>query len=94
MRLCFMLVLAAFTISTAAIAADSTDRTAPYDRNPACMDRNTDASTGNCVVKDEGRPRRTYPPNQSSTGVVYAPAPAGSTAVPSTARKTNPAAGK
>ena len=92
MRLRYLMVLTAFTLSAAAMGADSTDRVAPYDRNPACMDRATDASSGDCVVKDEGTPRRTYPPKQTPASVTYAPAP-GSTAVPSSARKTN-AAGK
>jgi hypothetical protein len=47
-----------------ACGADSPERTSPIDSNAACMDRTVDSSSGNCVVKDEGRPRRTYPPRQ------------------------------
>jgi hypothetical protein len=48
-----------------ALAADSSERTSPLDNNAACMDRNVDASSAKCVVKDEGTPRRTYPPKPS-----------------------------
>ena len=59
-------ICAALAVSVAAAAADSSDRSSPIDRNAACMDRTVDASTGNCVVKDEGIPRRTYPPKPST----------------------------
>ena len=50
--------------STAVSAADATDAS-PYDSNPACLERTTDASTGACVPKVEGTPRHTYaPPGQ------------------------------
>ncbi len=75
MRLRNLMILTALAMSAAAMGADSTDRSSPLDKNPACMDRTTDASTGNCVVKDEGTPRRTYPPRQSPANVTSAPAP-------------------
>jgi hypothetical protein len=52
--------------SIPAAAADTSDRTSPIDRNAACMDRTVDASSGKCVVKDEGSPRRTYPPRPAA----------------------------
>jgi hypothetical protein len=59
-------ICAALAASVPAVAADTTDRTSPIDRNAACMDRTVDASTGKCVVKDEGTPRRTYPPKPAA----------------------------
>jgi hypothetical protein len=59
--------MAIITTGHTAVAADANDRTSPLDSNPACMERTTDASSGNCVIKDEGRPRQTYPP-RASTG--------------------------
>src|SRR5512143_2861298 len=57
----WLLLLPALALSQAVLAADSND-TSPYDANPACMDPNADASTGNCVVQSEGTPRHVYPP--------------------------------
>lgn len=34
----------------------------PYDTNPSCTERTTDSNAPECVVKQEGEPRRTYPP--------------------------------
>lgn len=59
-------ICAALAASVPAAAADTSDRTSPIDRNAACMDRTVDASTGKCVVKDEGTPRRTYPPRPAA----------------------------
>jgi hypothetical protein len=92
MQLRLLFLITALALGQAAAAADSTERTAPYDRNPACMDRTADASTGNCVVQDEGTPRHTYPPKQSATTATPAPAST-STAVPTTVRRA-PAASK
>jgi hypothetical protein len=66
MNLRTAIVLGAMAASMPAAAADSSDRNSPLDRNAACMDRTVDASTGKCVVKDEGTPRRTYPPRPSA----------------------------
>ena len=85
MKLDDLIILATFMAGTVAYAADSPDRTSPMDSNAACMDRTVDASTGNCVVKDEGTPRRTYPPKPSAP--VSAPAPAPTSPV-STVRKS------
>lgn len=74
-----------FAASSAASAADSSERTSPLDNNAACMDRNVDASSGKCVVKEEGTPRRTYPPKPS--GPAVSPR-TGATAPSSTARGT------
>ena len=76
MRLPNLMILAILAMSPAAMGADSTDRSSPFDNNAACMDRTTDASTGNCVVKDEGTPRHAYPPRKSPAGATSAPAPA------------------
>jgi hypothetical protein len=62
-------ICVAFAASSAAFGADSSDRTSPLDNNAACMDRNVDASSGKCVVKDEGTPRRTYPPKPAGPSV-------------------------
>jgi hypothetical protein len=66
MNLLTAIMLAAMAASAPAAAADSSERTSPLDRNAACMDRTVDASIGKCVVKDEGTPRRTYPPNSAA----------------------------
>jgi hypothetical protein len=73
------MMLTILAISPAAMGADSTDRASPLDSNAACMDRTTDASSANCVVKDEGTPRQTYPPKQSPANATPAPAPAAAT---------------
>lgn len=88
MKLHDLIILAAFMTGAVAYAADSTDRTSPLDSNAACMDRTVDASTGNCVVKDEGRPRHTYPPKPSVPVTAPAPAPVAPTAPASTIRKS------
>ncbi len=71
----FALIVTLLAMSPAAPAADTSDRTSPLDTNPACMDRTTDASTGNCVVPDEGKPRHAYPPKSSAVTPAPAPAP-------------------
>ena len=76
MRLPNVMILAILAMSPAAMVADSTDRSSPLDNNPECMDRTTDASTGNCVVKDEGTPRRTHPPKKLPASATPASAPA------------------
>lgn len=57
-----------FTLAAgaAAHAAESSERASPVDRNAACMDRTVDASSGNCVLKDEGGPRRTHSPRSAT----------------------------
>jgi hypothetical protein len=57
----YWLLLPALALSLTVHAADSRDAS-PYDANPACMDTNTDSSTGNCVVQSQGTPRHVYPP--------------------------------
>ena len=47
-------------------AADASDAS-PYDKNPACLER-TDSATDNCVIRDEGTPRQTYPPRAPRAG--------------------------
>lgn len=62
----WLLLLPALALSQAVFAADSAD-VSPYDANPACMDTNTDSSSGNCVVQSKGTPRHIYaPPGPSS----------------------------
>ncbi len=85
MNLHYTMILAILAISAAASAADTTDRASPLDNNAACMDRTVDATTGKCVVKDEGTPRRTYP--QRPAAPIAAPAPA-PTSPASTVRKS------
>ena len=55
------IVALAAVIATTAFAAEM----APPDRNAACMDRTVDASSGDCVIKDDGTPRHTYPPKHA-----------------------------
>ena len=84
MKIRTLLILFVFATVPRAMGADTNDRTSPVDKNAACMDRTVDASSGNCVVKDEGTPRRTYPPKQSPAVAAPATAPV---AAPATARK-------
>ena len=63
------IVCIALAATSAASAADSSERSSPVDSNAACMDRNVDASSAKCVVKEEGTPRRTYPPKPSGPAV-------------------------
>ena len=76
MKLPHLMILTILATSPAAMAADSTDRSSPLDDNPQCMDRTTDASAGNCVVKDAGMPRRTDPPKKGAASATRAPTPA------------------
>jgi hypothetical protein len=72
-----ILTIAMLLTSGLVCAADTGDRTSPVDKNSNCMDRTVDSSSGNCVVKDEGRPRHTYPPR--APAVKPQSRPAGST---------------
>lgn len=65
MKLRYLITFTAL-LAGAASAADTPSRTSPVDANAACMDRGVDSSSGNCVTKDEGSPRRTYPPKSSA----------------------------
>jgi hypothetical protein len=69
MMLRITLFCGALAANAGALAADSSERNSPVDNNAACMDRNVDASSAKCVVKDDGTPRRTYPPKPSSPAV-------------------------
>jgi hypothetical protein len=92
MRLRYWMILTVLAMSPVAMSADLGDRASPVDNNAACMDRTTDASSGNCVVKDEGTPRHTYAPKASTIGQLPAPAPA--TARDSSTVRKAPAASK
>ena len=76
MKIAEVMTLTILLLSSAAMGADSTERSSPLDKNAACMDRKVDASTGNCVVQDEGTPRQTYPPKPTPAAATPAPAPA------------------
>ena len=82
-----------FVAAVLAIPAYAADDRSPYDRNPACLDRNVDASTNDCIIKDEGTPRHTYPPRNTSNNSskpaspVAAPAAAPREAAPATSRR-------
>jgi hypothetical protein len=78
--LCIVVALAS---SSTASAADFSDRASPADSNAACMDRAVDASSGNCILKEEGTPRRAYAPKSSAT----TPAPRTGNTTPSPAVK-------
>ena len=82
MKLRYLMSIAALLAGAAAWAADTPGRTSPVDANAACMERNVDASSGNCVPKEDGKPRRAYPPKTTSAGAAPSSAPApGSSAV-------------
>jgi hypothetical protein len=61
MKLDYPTLVVALALSQSALAIDAGDRS-PADKNPQCMDRTTDSSTGDCIIKDEGTPRQKYPP--------------------------------
>jgi len=71
MKLARFSLLAVLFTSLGAFAAD--DRS-PYDKNPACLDRNVDSSSGDCVIKDDGKPRHKYPPRSATGSTPKAPA--------------------
>ena len=93
-----LLLAVALALGAQAHAAD-TGGASPYDSNPACMDRTTDASTGNCVEQTEGRPRHKYPPPGPAAAqpgnpvATPAPAPAPAPGTNASLRKAAPAAG-
>ncbi len=61
MRTAELLVL--LSIAAAGSAAAQTDPPpSPYDTNPKCTQRTTDPNDPDCVLKQEGEPRHTYPP--------------------------------
>lgn len=60
MKLEYLALIAALALSQSALAIDAGDRS-PADRNPKCLDRTTDSSTGDCIIKDEGTSRHKYP---------------------------------
>lgn len=60
------LILVVLALSPTAHALDPGDMS-PFDKNPACMDINTDASTGNCIIQTDGPPRKKYPPPDPSS---------------------------
>jgi|1186.fasta_scaffold530468_2 hypothetical protein len=75
MKFSYWIVSAMMAAGQHATAADTNERTSPVDSNPACMDRTTDASSGDCLIKDKGRPRHTYPPPAPRGGVIATPGP-------------------
>ena len=75
MKLSCWMIITVLSAGSGAQAADTPNRTSPVDANAACMDRNVDSSSGNCVTKDEGKPRRAYPPKQAPAGSAPASAP-------------------
>ena len=77
MKTLFLTMLAALAFSqTANAASTDTDVRSPYDTNPACLDRNVDASKGDCIINDTGKPRQKYPPRTpiSNTTIPAKPA--------------------
>jgi hypothetical protein len=83
-------MLAAIAISQSAFAIDAADKS-PYDKNPACLDRNVDSSQGDCIITDTGSPRQKYPP--PSKTATPNPVTPSSPAAPA-ARETAPASGR
>jgi hypothetical protein len=62
MSLRFSTLLASFVFATAAMGADSEDRTHPLDDVPACMERGENAAAGSCVLDGIGASPRMTPP--------------------------------
>ena len=97
MRIESLILAISLALGAQAHAAD-TGGASPYDSNPACMDRTTDASTGSCVEQTEGRPRHKYPPpGPAAAQQGTAPPTATSTTAPApgsgaSLRQTAPAA--
>ncbi len=87
MKLLWIAVLAAMACSTPVRAAD--DRS-PYDKNPACMDRNVDSTQADCVIKDDGKPRHKYPPRTTSGGTATPATPS----APTVSREAAPSSGR
>jgi hypothetical protein len=85
--------LTLFLAAILVIPAFAADDRSPYDKNPACLDRNVDASTGDCVIKEDGTPRHTYPPRSTSNSAgkpaspVAAPVAAPREAAPAPSRR-------
>ncbi len=69
--------------------AFAADNRSPYDRNPACLDRNVDSNKDECVIKDDGTPRHKYPPRKAASPPPKPPAPA---TTPPTPREAAPLA--
>jgi len=90
MKLYYLMMITALTASSVAGAADTSERASPVDRNSSCMDRNVDASSGNCVVKDDGTPRHTYPPRPAALTTAPTSVPQAAPAA-STVRKSSAA---
>ena len=57
-----------FAVLAMAIPAYAADDRSPYDKNPACLDRNVDSSSGDCVIKDDGTPRHRSAPKAIQGG--------------------------
>jgi len=66
--------LALFTASTFAAAAEPAARS-PYDTNPRCRERTTDADDPECTLQFEGDARQTYPPGKRPPKVSPPPPP-------------------
>ncbi len=60
MNLKHVILIAVLAHSSLAMSADSSERTTPLDDNPECTER----TNIDCVVKDDGTPRRTHPPKK------------------------------
>lgn len=59
--------LVAAVLAILAGSASAQDRSSsPYDTNPACTERTTDANSPECVVPQEGEPRQIYPPRKAA----------------------------
>ncbi len=67
------IVLVLLGLGPATAAAQSAQGSAPPDRNEACMDRKVDSSSGDCIIKDEGTPRHTYPPKRAPAQPIAKP---------------------
>jgi hypothetical protein len=64
--------------SATASVSPSDDRS-QFDKHPECMDRSVDASSGNCIIQDAGKPRHRYPPKPQTGKPVAASSSTGGT---------------
>jgi hypothetical protein len=82
-------LIAILALSPDCYAADGldTNRASPIDKNPACMDRNTNSSSGKCVEPSAGLPRHKRPPPAGALGA--SPSGAGQATAPSSNRKAS-----
>lgn len=76
MKIECLAVAAALALSQPVLAIDAKD-ISPADKDPRCLERTTDSSAGDCIIKDEGTPRHRYPPKSQIKSATPAGAKSG-----------------